>query len=163
MFNEGGDPSKYWTSTPPISETAISYIPENAWNESSLTSGLWSTSGGASAGNILSGFGSTPGVPKPSWQSGLPSIPDDNVRDLPDVSLTAAQHDPYLLCLEGSCQPNAQGQISVYFVGGTSAAAPSFAGIMALVDQAHGGRQGQANYFLYGLAKTARLFLPDDV
>ena len=26
---------------------------------------------------------------------------------------------------------------------------------MALVDQAHGGRQGQANYFLYGLAKTA--------
>ena len=160
MFNENGSPSKYWTSTPPISETAISYIPEDAWNESSLANGLWSTSGGASAGNIQSGFGTTPGVPKPSWQSGLASIPNDNVRDLPDVSLTAAEHNPYLLCLEGSCQPNGQGQISVYFVSGTSASAPSFAGIMALVDQAHGGRQGQVDYYLYGLAKMASAWYP---
>ncbi len=85
MFNENGDPSMYWTSTPPISETAISYIPEDVWNESSLTNGLWSGSGGASAGNIQSGFGTTPGVPKPYWQSGVVGIPDDNVRDLPDV------------------------------------------------------------------------------
>ncbi|HTW56568.1 MAG TPA: protease pro-enzyme activation domain-containing protein [Terriglobales bacterium] len=155
MFNENGDPSKYWTSTPPISETAISYIPEDVWNESSLTNGLWSGSGGASAGNIQSGVGTTPGVPKPYWQSGLSSIPDDGVRDLPDVSLTAAGHDPYLLCLEGSCVPNSQGEIFVYFISGTSASAPSFAGIMALIDQgASGQRQGLANYILYRLAAT---------
>ncbi|HKV77972.1 MAG TPA: protease pro-enzyme activation domain-containing protein [Candidatus Sulfotelmatobacter sp.] len=153
-FNENGNPSKYWLSTPPISETAISYIPENAWNESSATNGLWATSGGASAGNVQSGFGSTPGVPKPYWQSGVAGIPNDNVRDLPDVSLTAAGHDPYLLCFEGSCQPDAQNNLFVYFISGTSASAPSFAGIMALIDQGAGSRQGLANYLLYRLAAT---------
>jgi Bacterial Ig-like domain (group 3) len=158
MFNENGDPGKYWTSTAPPSETAISYIPEDVWNESSSTNGLWSSSGGASAGNIQGGLGGgTAGVPKPSWQYGVQGIPPDGVRDLPDVALTAASHDPYLLCLEGSCQPNSQGEISIYFVSGTSAAAPSFAAIMALVDQSTAGvngftRQGLANYVLYRLA-----------
>jgi hypothetical protein len=156
MFNENGDPGKYWTSSAPISESAISYIPENVWNESSLTSGLWSGGGGASAGNRgnnLNPPGMTAGVPKPSWQAvaGL-NIPQDNVRDLPDVSLTAATHDPYLICFEASCVPNSQNQFYVYFVGGTSASAPSMAGIMALVDQSAGGRQGQANYVFYQLA-----------
>lgn len=160
MFNENGDPGKYWASTAPISETALSYIPENVWNESSPSNGLWSSSGGASAGNIQSGVGTTGGVPKPYWQSGLSSIPDDGVRDLPDVSLTAAGHDPYILCLEGSCQPNSQNEIYVYFISGTSASAPSFAGIMALVDQQSEGsagyftRLGLANYVLYRLAAT---------
>ncbi len=157
MFNENGDTSKYWAPTAPISETALSYIPEDAWNESSPTNGLWSGSGGASAGNIgdnqISPPGTTNGVPKPSWQSGSGlNIPADGVRDLPDVSLTAAGHDFYLLCLEGSCVPDSQGYISLAGVSGTSAAAPSFAGIMALIDQMAGGRQGQANYVLYPLA-----------
>ena len=151
MFNENGDDSKYWGSEPPVQESAISYIPENVWNESGPSAGLWSSSGGASAGNIQAG-GTTPGVPKPSWQSGVTGIPTDTVRDVPDVSLTAAIHDPYLLCLEGSCVPNSQGFFFVSFVGGTSASAPSFAGIMALVDQQMGGRQGQPDYVLYQLA-----------
>jgi hypothetical protein len=162
MFNENGDPSKYWTSTAPISETAISYIPENTWNESSLTNGLWSGSGGASAGNIAGGFGgTTAGVPKPTWQYGVAGIPNDGVRDLPDVSLTAAGHDPYLLCLEGSCEPDSQGQLYVYFISGTSASAPSFAGVMALVvnkevqlQDLAGVRLGAPNYILYRLAAT---------
>ncbi|HVR26134.1 MAG TPA: protease pro-enzyme activation domain-containing protein [Candidatus Polarisedimenticolia bacterium] len=150
MFNESGLESKYWGSEPPVQESAISYIPEDVWNESSLSNGLWSGSGGASAGNIRAG-GTTPGVIKPSWQAAVTGIPNDNVRDLPDVSLTAAGHDPYLLCLDGSCLPDSQGQISVYLISGTSASAPSFAGIMALVDQ-NQGRQGQADYTLYRLA-----------
>jgi hypothetical protein len=36
--------------------------------------------------------------------------------------------------------------------GGTSFVAPAFAGIMALIDQKSGDRQGQANYILYPLA-----------
>ena len=155
-FNENGDVSKYWGSEPPVQESAISYIPEDVWNESSLTNGLWSSSGGASAGNLQGGMGgTTPGVLKPSWQSPLSlGIPNDSVRDLPDVSLTAASHDPYLLCLESSCQPNSQGEFFIYFASGTSASAPSFAGIMALVDQQMGGRQGLPNYMLYRLAAT---------
>ena len=151
QFNENGNTSKYWSSIPPISETALSYIPEDAWNESSLADGLWSTGGGASAGNAQNG-GTTPGVPKPYWQSGVTGIPADNVRDVPDVSLTAAGHDPYLLCWEGSCTPDAQGNLFVYFISGTSASTPSFAGIMALIDQKANGRQGLANYILYRLA-----------
>ncbi|MFZ0951862.1 MAG: protease pro-enzyme activation domain-containing protein [Candidatus Sulfotelmatobacter sp.] len=166
MFNEDGQTSKYWGSEPPVEESAISYIPENVWNESSPTLGLWAGSGGASAGNIDGGQGGTTrGVPKPSWQSGVTGIPDDFVRDLPDVSLSAASHDPYLLCLEGSCQPNSQGEFYIYFVSGTSASTPSFAGIMALVDQqmanlnpAQGPRQGLANYVLYPLAANQALY-----
>jgi subtilase family serine protease len=162
MFNEDGQTSKYWGSEPPLEESALSYIPENVWNESGPALGLWSSSGGASAGNIGNGLGgTTPGIPKPSWQSGVTGIPDDLVRNLPDVSLTAAIHDAYLLCLEGSCYPNSQGELYVYFVGGTSASAPSFASIMALVDQQMaklnpglGPRQGQANYVLYRLAAS---------
>lgn len=160
MFNEGGNPSNYWTSAAPFAETAISYIPEDVWNESSLKDGLWSSSGGASAGNVRGAFGGTPGVSKPNWQSGVAGIPADSVRDLPDVSLTAAGHDPYLLCLEGSCVPNSQGELFVYFISGTSASAPSFAGIMALVDDKAGqtdttlSRQGVPNYILYRLAAT---------
>jgi hypothetical protein len=159
VFNENGNTSKYWTSAAPISESAIAYIPENVWNESSPTDGLWSGSGGASAGNVGDGLisppGTTPGVPKPSWQAGTGlNIPQDGVRDLPDVSLTAASHDPYLICFEASCVPDSQGYIYVYFVAGTSASAPSMASIMALVDQSAGGRQGQANYVFYQLAEA---------
>ena len=165
VFNENGVDTRYWTNTAPISETAISYIPEDVWNASCLTSacgsdaGIWAGSGGVSSGNIGSG-GTTPGFAKPTWQSGVTGIPNDGFRDLPDVSLTAAGHDPYILCLEGSCFPDSQGEVQVYLVWGTSASAPSFAGIMALVDQqmantqGQGPRQGQANYVLYRLAAS---------
>ncbi len=155
MFNENGQDGSYWGSEAPLQESAISYIPEDVWNESGTTAGLWASGGGASGGNIQAG-GTTPGIPKPSWQSGVTGIPNDSVRDLPDVALTAASHDPYLLCLEGSCARN-----YVYFISGTSAAAPSFAGIMALVEAymeslnpSQGLRQGLANYVLYRLAAS---------
>lgn len=159
MFNEGTTPSKYWGASAPPAETAISYIPENVWNQSSATSGLWAGSGGASAGNSgnsqIAPAGTTAGVPKPSWQSGTGlNIPQDGVRDIPDISLTSAGHDPYLLCFEGSCVPDAQGYIRVRLISGTSAAAPSMAGIMALVNESAGGRQGHANYILYSLAAS---------
>jgi len=82
------------------------------------------------------------GYPKPSWQTGL-GVPNDQSRDIPDISLDAAGiHDPYLICFEGSCQTivfNGQTVLeSATTVGGTSAAAPSMAGIMALVEQKQG-------------------------
>src|SRR5437868_4197456 len=53
---------------------------------------------------------------KPSWQSGVSGIPTDGKRDMPDVSLTAALHDPYLVCFEFSGEQN-----FIYLVGGTKA------------------------------------------
>ncbi|HTV59462.1 MAG TPA: Ig-like domain repeat protein [Verrucomicrobiae bacterium] len=142
VFNEGTNASSYWSTSSNSLTTAISYIPEDVWNDSCATScgsagpNIWAGSGGAST------F-----FNKPVWQASVNGIPDDNARDLPDVSLTAALHDGYVLCVDESCE-----QGDVVLVGGTSASAPSFAGIMALVDQTQGSRQGQANYVLYRLA-----------
>jgi hypothetical protein len=144
MFNENGADSLYWDTTNTNNASALSYIPENVWNESCISctsAGIWAGGGGAS---IFS-------TNKPDWQFGVTGIPQDNARDLPDVSLSAAGHDGYVVCLEGSCVPDSSGNLFVYLISGTSASAPSFAGIMALVEQTN-GRQGQANYVLYRLA-----------
>jgi hypothetical protein len=150
MFNENGHNSTYWSSTndPNSLSSALSYIPEDVWNESCA-----SGQSGCSKPNIWAGGGgASTFFTKPSWQTGVPGIPADSARHLPDVSLTAAGHDPYLLCLRGSCIPNAQNQISFVGVSGTSAAAPAFAGILSLVGQKVGARLGQPNYVLYRLA-----------
>jgi len=146
MFNEHGDDSSYWGTNNSEAGSALSYIPENVWNETCTTqceSGQPPLAAGSGGASIY--------FSKPSWQSGVTGTSNDSVRDIPDVSLSAAGHDPYLLCLEGSCVPNSQGEIYFAAVSGTSAAAPSFASIMALVD-GRNGQQGAANYVLYGLA-----------
>jgi hypothetical protein len=163
IFNENGQNSVYWSSANNNNESALSYIPEDAWNES-CTAGT--CSGADSPAIWAGGGGASIFFDKPSWQAGVTGIPSDGVRDLPDVSLSAASHDPYVLCLENSCATGSQGQFYVYLVSGTSAATPSFAGVMALVDNKMGvagqgriTRQGQANYVLYRLAasQTANL------
>ena len=146
MFNENGQDSTYWNPTNSQStlESALSYIPEKVWNESCA-----GTQCGTSQPNIWAGGGgASTFFQKPAWQSGF----GDAARDLPDVSLTAAGHDPYLLCLGGSCVPDSQGYVYFAAASGTSASAPAFAGIMAQVGQKTGSRQGQANYVLYRLA-----------
>jgi hypothetical protein len=155
MFNENGHNSSYWTTTN-VQQTlgsAISYIPEDVWNEACISGASGCTKAGIWAG----GGGASTFVTKPSWQAGVPGIPSDGARDLPDVSLTAAGHDPYLLCLRGSCVPNSQGQISFAGASGTSASTPAFAGIMALVGQKTLVRLGQPNYVLYRLAAAENL------
>ncbi len=134
QFNEGS--GNYWsTNNGSFYTSAISYIPEVAWNESGNVSGgngLWSTGGGASL--IYT---------KPSWQVS-PGVPTDGRRDIPDVALSAAGHDAYLV--------QTQGALSA--VGGTSASSPSFAGLMALVVQKTGQRQGNANTRFYQLGSA---------
>lgn len=154
VFEDTADPTKYWSTSATSEETALSYIPEDIWNDSCPASRC------GSGANIVAGSGGASiFFSKPSWQAGVIGIVNDNARDLPDVSLTASLHDGYLLCLEGSCAPDSQGYIYLYLVGGTSASAPAFAGILSLVDSqayslnaSQGPRQGQANYVLYRLA-----------
>ena len=62
--------------------------------------------------------------------------------------MTAATHDGYLVY---SSDNSTQTQ-TLYVFGGTSASAPAFSGIVALVNQKTGYRQGNANPTLYGLA-----------
>jgi pseudomonalisin len=135
-FNEASHPSLYWSSTNAsgTQASALSYIPEVVWNESGPGAGLWASGGGVSA--IYA---------KPSWQAGT-GVPADGKRDVPDVSLTAAGHDGYLIYQNGG----------LYVVGGTSAATPSFAGVMALVVQHTAARQGNANTVFYSLDSKQR-------
>jgi subtilase family serine protease len=102
--------------------------------------------------------GTCAGWPKPSWQTGVVGIPNDGVRDLPDVSLFAsdgAWGHLYVFCFS---DPNNGGApctgapINWSLAGGTSFASPIWAGIQALVNQKAGGRQGNPNYQLYQLA-----------
>ncbi len=156
VFNDSADPTKYWSATNTNQESALSYIPEDVWNDSCLASSC-----GGNANIAAGGGGSSTFFPKPPWQTGVTGIPAGNTRDLPDVSLSAAPHDGYVLCVEASCVPNAQGEFNLFLVGGTSASTPSFAGIMALVEAnplltnpSQSPRQGLANYVLYRLATT---------
>jgi hypothetical protein len=109
----------------------------------------------AQSGNIPFFCDPITGYPKPSWQKG-PGVPSDGVRDIPDVSLFAANGtnwSAYPICANpGDCVANSSGQGTITLVGGTSASTPAMAGIMALVDQKY-GRQGQANFTLYPLAQ----------
>lgn len=139
QFADTTNPALYWSAGNGVGlSSALSYIPEVVWNESGTSggSGLWSTGGGASI------F-----FTKPVWQS-LSGVPALNRRYVPDVSLTAAVHDGYLVY---SSDNPTQTQ-TLYVFGGTSASAPSFAGIMAMIVQKTGYRQGSANARLYALA-----------
>lgn len=162
-FNENGNDANYWSSTNSSSTyanyvSALSYIPEVAWNEScTSTAGANPCVSGSSPGLWAGGGGASQFYSKPSWQSGVPGIPNDGARDVPDISLTAAGHDPYLLCLDGSCTPNSLGRISFYGYAGTSAATPSFAGFVALLARQSGGRLGNINPLLYATAAKESL------
>ncbi len=142
-FNEGS--GSFWSSTNDSSNgSALSYIPETSWNDTATTGSLSAGGGGAS---IL--------FPKPTWQTG-PGVPNDGARDVPDVSFNASPvHDGYLICSQGSCVSGYRAlDNSLTVVGGTSAAAPVFAGIVTLINQKMGAAQGNVNPGLYSLAAT---------
>ena len=144
-FNEGS--GTYWntTNTPAGEGSALSYIPENVWNTTAADGELSAGGGGVSAY-----------FSKPTWQIGT-GVPSDGSRDVPDVALNAdPDHDGYLFCTQGSCvvgfRASTNGTLSV--VGGTSASTPSFAGILALVEQKIGTSIGNANPVIYALANS---------
>ena len=102
--------------------------------------------------------GTCKGAPKPDWQKGVLGIPKDGVRDLPDVSLFAANGvfgHYYVFCYSDPVNGGAPctGTPDTWSGGGgTSFSSPIMAGIQALVNQGNGGRQGNPNYVYYALA-----------
>lgn len=138
-FNEGT--GRYWAATNDANgASALSYIPEIAWNSSAAEGTPSATGGGASIYFV-----------KPVWQTGN-GVPNDNSRHVPDVALSASNHiDAYLVYTGGSLQA----------FGGTSVSSPAFAGIATLVNQSlvSNGVQGNpglgnVNPTLYSLAQT---------
>jgi len=156
-FNPNAGNGPYWSESDigAYYESMLKYIPENVWNQS-CTSGS-STCGGRAANIVAGGGGASKYFGKPSWQTGVAGIPNDNARDVPDVSLTAsAIMLPYLLCIDGGCAQSLPDP-SFTGIGGTSAATPAFAGMLALVRQRTGARQGAVNSILYQMAAAEEL------
>jgi subtilase family serine protease len=102
--------------------------------------------------------GTCKGYAKPSWQAGVVGIPSDGVRDIPDVSLFAANGlwgHYYVFCWSDTANGGAacHGAPSGWSgAGGTSFSSPIMAGIQALVNQKQGALQGNPNYVYYNLA-----------
>jgi subtilase family serine protease len=102
--------------------------------------------------------GTCKGWPKPSWQS-LVGDPADGVRDIPDLSLFAANGiwgHYYVYCFSdpnnggSSCDRSPADWAGA---GGTSFSSPIMAGIQALVDEKW-GRQGNPNPVYYKIARS---------
>ncbi|MGA2074447.1 MAG: protease pro-enzyme activation domain-containing protein [Terriglobia bacterium] len=148
-FNDVNTWSTYWSSSNSSTtlSSAMSYIPEMAWNDSCANSGSLSdcSSGVSDTGSDLSGGGGgesncsssttvatvggtetecISGNAKPSWQSGT-GVPADGVRDLPDLSLFAGDgsvtNSFYVLCeadaLPAGTSSCVEGLGSVNFIG----------------------------------------------
>ena len=116
-FNEGS--GNYWSSTnSPSYGSALSYIPETSWNDTGVSLS-WGGPMAASGGGLSLVYA------RPTWQTG-PGVPSGSARAVPDISLNASDaHDPYVMFQDGAEEE----------VGGTSASAPSMAGILALLNQ----------------------------
>ncbi len=113
-FDEQAGAGPYWSATNTSNgASALSYIPEMVWNDAVSLNALWAGGGGQSIY-----------FPKPAWQTG-PGVPNDGVRDVPDVAMAASfSHDGFNTINGGANNVS----------GGTSAAAPVFAGVLTLLN-----------------------------
>jgi hypothetical protein len=128
--------------------------------------------GGGGVSNCTTPTGPSPancsgGYAKPSWQVGS-GVPSDGKRDIPDVSFFAGDstiQNFYIVCEADEDVGNAPCSLTAppvefggyYYVdfleiGGTSVSSQAFAGVVALIDQKLGGKQGNINPMLYALA-----------
>lgn len=152
-----GENSTYWSAkNSATGESARSYIPEIPWNNSCASNVIAATEGTTpqklcaeqpTIGQAGVGGSGSQSVfyAKPTWQlTTIPGMPNDNRRDQPDVSLFAANGifgHFYLICMsdtsEGGapCDYHNTNDLLGNAFGGTSFAAPDFAGIAALIEQ----------------------------
>lgn len=126
----------------PLAASLLQYVPETAWNEDSAANGILAGGGGAST--VMA---------RPAWQTNLPGIPAGATRLLPDVALQASTANPGFLFCSGYTSTSCEQNIS----GGTSFAAPTFAAMVALLNQSTESLgQGNVNPVLYQLAGGAQ-------
>lgn len=201
-----GDPSNYVkvpsnpvgvAGTGPYLASALGYIPEEPWNDSTSTFNDYANNtvyhfgggptntlaggGGKSSQAVCSGTvsastgecsGTLTGYSKPAFQSSATTA--DGVRDVPDVSFFAGAfmgdegdsqdfNNAWAICADSildDYDPNIQYDCTgtnpvdagITPVGGTSAAAPLMAGVLAMVSQSQGGKRlGQVDPVLYNL------------
>jgi len=159
----------YWADSSngdDVISSALQYLPEVVWNDDDSSCGT---------DNCLSasGGGASTLFSKPTWQTGVPGIPADGKRDVPDMALYASPNFPgYIYCSSDSSAWNSGQAAScnagfrdgssedLTIAGGTSFAAPIFAGMVALINQQanYAGGQGLINKTLYSLAADSTTY-----
>ncbi len=132
----------FWTQHLPNSYLMPQYSPYvTAVGGTVLT--VSSESYGSETGWSRSGGGPSNLFSEPSWQTGR-GVPQNGYRNVPDLAFDAACETAYASYWKGS----------VGTFCGTSAGAPTFAGIVADIVQAAGSRVGYLNPTLYSLASS---------
>ena len=160
----------YWKSASgsDVISSALSYIPEQTWNDDSASIGqqygaLYAISSGGGGVSTLTA--------RPSWQTGVTGIASGNFRLVPDVSLaSSAEYAPYLYCTsdtsawtsgqKASCNSGFRDSSTsdLTAAGGTSFATPIFAAMLAMIEQKEGSSLGVANKNLYSLAASSSTY-----
>lgn len=180
-FDDATNQGTFWSTTntsttPPVPASAKGYIQESTWNDTCARTATAGNIGGlcttvsGSGTDLAAGSGGSSsiytGVLKPSWQAGL----GDANRDIPDVSLFSSDGQNksfYIVCESDMDIAGDTGCNLTKFsnnapfhdfqaIGGTSAATPTFAAIIALINQVKGPRQGNAAYALYNTYNIAK-------
>ncbi|HEX5856329.1 MAG TPA: hypothetical protein VFZ57_11975, partial [Thermoanaerobaculia bacterium] len=131
QFLDTASPSTYWDSTndPTTKKSVKGYVPETTW------------SGSGGGRSVL--------FPRPPWQDAA-GLAADNARYVPDVSLAASTHTPYML-VHGHTT-GTTGLVTNF--GGTSFSSPALAGLAALLSQRAGTRLGNLNPLLYAAGRA---------
>ena len=163
--------STYWeqSSGSDVVSSALSYIPEQVWNDDSAAIG---NEYGAQYALSSGGGGASVFAARPSWQTGVPGISSGSHRLVPDVSLdSSADNAGYLYCTSDSSSWSSGQKAScnsgfrdsstqdLTIGGGTSFATPIFAGLLAIVNQKENASGlGLVNPTLYTLAANAATY-----
>jgi subtilase family serine protease len=143
----------YWSSASgsDVISSALSYIPEQVWNDDSSSNGL--SSGGGGVSTLTS---------RPSWQTGVTGIPSGSYRLVPDnAGYLYCSSDSNATGITGSCSDGFRDSSDEYLTvaGGTSFAAPIFSGMLAIINQKlNSTGQGVINSTLYSLAASSTTY-----
>jgi len=127
-----------------LSHVGSTYSSETAWSCTNSTDCQQSASGGT-------GGGSSAYEAAPSWQTSAGVLGSATTRGVPDIAFDANPASGALILVSGSYQ----------IIGGTSLAAPIFAGFWARIQSAHGNTLGFPASTLYAGAATHATWFHD--
>jgi kumamolisin len=163
--NDGNAHVQYPSSDPWVTACGGTYIANT--NQTPFTEGTWNDPSGATTGGVsvptpanatfpLPGTGfltsvAGTGFPVPPWQNGLSFLPPGGLptqltgRGVPDVAGNASAFSGYGITVYGSNKT----------IGGTSAVAPLYAALVAIIAAKVGWPLGYLNPILYAIYGTA--------
>ncbi len=138
-----------------LTQSGKPFAADSAWNDTFNPAVV-----GPNPSPAASGGGVSAVFSRPSWQSGLKSIPG-SMRVTPDVSMSAAVNGGALVYMTFKGLPLFGLKPGYTPIGGTSEAGPEFAGVVAVADQIAGHGLGLISPTLYKLGDGKKSGITD--